>query len=139
MKFFFLLLIAFPALFSFPLQLLASETTAIAPGKDYKKYSHEELQKRVWQLEKAVQELQEISKKQAEQTTAIIETAKAKEKAASTQWTCYIRTTSFFVSTDPTKELATKNALEKCRTNGPAMHCKESYVKCEEEHTEVQP
>lgn len=122
-------------LFSLSLSLHASatETPVIQPGKDYKKYSHEELQKRVWQLEQAFQQLQENSKKQAEQTTSLIETAKAKEKASSTQWTCYIRTSGFFASSDPTKELATQNALEKCRNNSAPIHCKEAYVKCDEE------
>lgn len=115
------------------LQSYAGEPTLIEPGKDHKNYSNEELRKRVWQLEQAVQQLQENAKKQNEQTTSLIESAKAKEQAASTQWTCYIRAAGFFVSTDPTKELATKNALEKCRNNSAPIHCKEAYVKCEEE------
>ena len=108
-----------------------SSAQAITPirievGKDYEGYSNEELRRRVWQLERAVSQLQdqvfELAIRDGSTRINIPTTA---------MWTCTIQ--SFgktHVSTGMTKAAAQADALRKCSDATNAIHCHDSDVKC---------
>ena len=108
-----------------------SSAKAITPirievGKDYEGYSNEELRRRVWQLERAVSQLQdqvfELAIRDGGTRINIPSTA---------MWTCSIQ--SFgktHVSTGMTKASAQADALRKCSDATNAIHCHDTDVKC---------
>ncbi len=120
-----ILIIAICALILNPFYMAHAD--AIVPirievGKDYDGYSNEELRRRVWQLEKAVTQLQD----------QVFQLAiRNNDSRSSGPWTCSIQ--SFgktLVATGSTKTAATAEALKRCSDATNAVHCHESDVKC---------
>ncbi len=102
--------------------VFASDITIVMPGKDYGKYSNDELRMRIWNLEKAVMQLQ--------QKVFAIELAQS-GSAGSGHWTCM--TKSFgktFTSTAPTKMKAMADVVADCSKATNAVHCDEDEVTC---------
>lgn len=100
----------------------ASDITIVMPGKDYGKYSNDELRMRIWNLEKAVMQLQ--------QKVFALELGQTSTPGAG-QWTCMIK--SFgktFTSTAPTKMKAMADVVADCSKATNAVHCDEDEVKC---------
>ena len=97
----------------------------IEVGKDYDGYSNEELRRRVWQLERAVSQLQDQVFQLA------VRNGDSRASAPAAQWTCTIQ--SFgktLVATANTKSAALADALKRCSDATNAIHCRESDVKC---------
>lgn len=94
----------------------------VGSGHSYESYSNDELRRRVFQLERAVQQLQ----------MRVFDLEYAKPSQPETNdWTC--RMSSFgktFVSTAKTKAKAMANVIEKCSSATNAVHCSESDVSC---------
>lgn len=111
--------------------LSVSSAQAITPirievGKDYEGYSNEELRRRVWQLERAVSQLQDQVFE-----LAIRDNGTRISIPTTAMWTCTIQ--SFgktHVSTGMTKAAAQADALKKCSDATNAVHCHDSDVKC---------
>ncbi len=100
----------------------ANDITIVMPGKDYGKYSNDELRMRIWNLEKAVMQLQ--------QKVFAIELSQSNTSAGG-HWTCMIK--SFgksFSSTAPTKTKALADVIADCSKATNAVHCDEDEVKC---------
>ncbi len=115
----YLLLILFPAVFS--TEAYALEPIRIEVGKNYSGYSNDELRRRVWQLERAVAQLQD----------QVFQLALKNEGHSNDLWTCTIQ--SFgktHVAAGNSKASALAQALKKCSDATDAIHCKESDVKC---------
>lgn len=109
----------------FPLQSLAKkmDLQRIEVGRDYSKYSKQELRRRVWQLERAVSQLQD----------QVFQIALAKNQpvaAALTPWTCHIQSFGTFTATELTKTAAKAKVLKACGDNSNPVHCSEKDVKC---------
>ena len=100
----------------------ASDITIVMPGKDYGKYSNDELRMRIWNLEKAVMQLQ--------QKVFAMEIAQTNVSTGG-HWTCMIK--SFgksFSSTAPTKTKAMADVIADCSKATNAVHCDEDEVTC---------
>jgi len=111
-------LISFP-----PAQAKSVEPIRIEIGKNYDGYSNKELRRRVWQLEKAVAQLQD----------QVFQLA-VKSSTGTGSWTCQIQ--SFgktLVAAGQTKASALAQVLKKCSDATNAIHCNESDVKCDNE------
>ncbi len=112
--------------------LSAREFIKIDIGQDYQKYSTSDLQKRVWELERAVDQLQEkVSRleRSGRNTSHVIIAApeKAPERPAEETWLCTVNTVnSAYSGTGTTKAIASKNALENCKKarNDDGFFCK---------------
>ena len=92
------------------------------PGKEYGKYSNDELRMRIWNLEKAVMQLQ--------QKVFAMEISQNSIPTAGS-WTCMIK--SFgksFSSTAPTKTKAMADVIADCSKATNAVHCDEDEVSC---------
>ncbi len=101
----------------------ASDITIVMPGKDYGKYSNDELRMRIWNLEKAVMQLQ--------QKVFALELGQNTTTSTAGHWTCMIK--SFgksFSSTAPTKTKAMADVIADCSKATNAVHCDEDEVKC---------
>jgi hypothetical protein len=121
------------ALLFFCLSLIlgASSATAIEPirieiGKSYQGYSNEELRRRVWQLERAVSQLQD--------QVFQIALRNGSGSGGGGPWTCQIQ--SFgktHVSSGSTRAAALAQVLKKCSDATNAVHCSESNANCDNE------
>ncbi|MFN8792535.1 MAG: hypothetical protein ACK5Y2_13860 [Bdellovibrionales bacterium] len=104
------------------LQTQAADPIRIEIGKSYDGYTNDELRRRVWQLEKAVSQLQDN----------VLQLAMNKGSAAPTKlWTCQIQ--SFgktHLASGETKASALAQTLKKCSDATSAIHCEESDVSC---------
>lgn len=112
MKILLILLLSFSA--------FADITVKIEPKSDFTKYPIPQLRQRVWQLEKAVAELQE----------KIVKMERSKQGSL----TCYIK--SFgktHMSTHNSKMAAKAEVLKKCSEATSSVHCSEENIKCEDE------
>ncbi|MES2528395.1 MAG: hypothetical protein V4598_15025 [Bdellovibrionota bacterium] len=112
-------------LFVFSTQGFAGDVKVILPGKDYGKYSNDELRMRIWNLENAVMQLQ--------QKVFAMEVAQTNASSAPTGgfWTCSMK--SFgksFSHTAPTKTKAMADVIADCSKNTNAIHCDEDEVIC---------
>ncbi|MGE4233034.1 MAG: hypothetical protein AB7F43_06870 [Bacteriovoracia bacterium] len=106
------------------IQALAIEPIRIQVGKDHKTYSNEDLRQRVWQLERAVAQLQE----------QVFQLAISNSAPRPRSWTCQM--SSFgrtHVASGDTKASALAQVLKKCSDATNAVHCRESDVKCDNE------
>lgn len=106
----------------FAAKVFASDITIVMPGKDYGKYSNDELRMRIWNLEKAVMQLQ--------QKVFAMEIAQTNTSTGG-HWTCMIK--SFgksFSSTAPTKTKAMADVIADCSKATNAVHCDEDEVTC---------
>ncbi len=100
----------------------AGDVKVILPGKDYGKYSNDELRMRIWNLENAVMQLQ--------QKVFAMEVAQTNAPTGGF-WTCSIK--SFgkaFSHTAPTKTKAMADVIAECSKNTNAIHCDEDEVTC---------
>jgi len=108
-----------------PTLSVAEEVFRIEVSKSYDGYSNNDLRRRVWELERAVSQLQ--------QRVFSLEVRKPEAPApVEKPWTCRIQ--SFgktFKVTAPTRGAALGDVLEKCSQGSSAMHCPESDVKCD--------
>ena len=102
--------------------VFAGDITVVMPGKEYGKYSNDELRQRIWNLEKAVMQLQQkVFAMEISQTNT----------ASAGSWTCMIK--SFgksFSSTAPTKTKAMADVIADCSKATNAVHCDEDEVTC---------
>ena len=113
-------------LFITSIALKADEPIRIEIGKNYSGYSNEELRRRVWQLERAVAQLQD----QVFQLAVRNET----QIRNGGQWTCSIQ--SFgktHVSSGISRASALAQTLKKCGDATNPIHCKESDINCSNE------
>ena len=93
-------------------------------GRNDKNVSSDELRQRVWELERAVQQLQ--------MRVFSLEMTGGQKPPISTFTTCYIKTPfdGTFSATEPTETAARAAALEKCGAKANGIHCNERNVKC---------
>lgn len=101
----------------------ADSIIKIEVGK-HKDYSNDELRERVWNLERAVQQLQD----------KVFELSKNQTKAAD-MVSCYINTPfdGTFTATAATETAAKGEVMAKCGKGvdaGGSIHCSENKVKC---------
>lgn len=95
--------------------------------RGYEDYSNRELRRRVYQLERAVQQLQErvFQLEYGKMTPTPTATP---EKA---MWTCRIDSMGkIFVSNAKTKSKALADLISKCSAATSSVHCDESDAKC---------
>ena len=95
----------------------AEEVIRIEVGKNYEKYSDSDLRRRVWELERAVYQLQ----------TRIFELESPKNRQGNDSWVCTISAMgNKFVGTGATKAVAIAKATESCKdgNKGDAFFCK---------------
>ncbi len=110
----------------FAFNVHAVEPIRIDIGKNYEKYSNEELRKRVFQLERAVAQLQDQVFQLAIRGNGAA--------AGSGNWNCHME--SFgktHIAAGNTKASALAQVLKKCGDATNAVHCNESDVKCDNE------
>jgi hypothetical protein len=115
------------ALLLMPLTSLAIDPIRIEIGKSYEGYSNEELRRRVWQLERAVGQLQD-------QVFQLALHKGPDPESSSKIWTCQIQ--SFgktHIASGNTKASALAQVLKKCSDATNAIHCGESNAKCDNE------
>ena len=97
----------------------SEEIFKIEVGRDYKKYSNNDLQRRVWELERAVWQLQQkIYHLETHKPTAAVDT-----------WVCTIDAMgNTYTGTGPSKAIATMKAVESCKAgnNGSGFFCKDA-------------
>lgn len=106
----------------FPLSSFAIDPVKIEIGKSYEGYSNDELRRRVWQLEKAVMQLQN----QVFQLSM--------NQGGGGMWTCQMQSfAKTHVASGNTKAAALAQVLKKCGDATNPVHCKEADVKCENE------
>ena len=101
-------------------QASAESIFRIEMGRDYRGYSQEELQRRVWELERAVAQLQ--------QRVFQLEVSKPAAPAADS-WLCSIEAMgTTYTGTGATKAVASSSAMDKCKAgrNGDGFFCKEA-------------
>jgi hypothetical protein len=104
------------------LRASAEDIFRIKIGKDYNRYSNEELRERVWQLERAVEQL----------LMRIYHLEGKPSQAPAKEWTCRIQ--SFgktHRASGSSRGSATAKVLEQCSDASHAVHCKDSDVKCD--------
>lgn len=95
---------------------------------DYKHYSQSDLQKRVWELERAVSQLQE--------RVAILERENLRPlppqpQAAEKTWLCKITAMgTTYTGIGATKAIATQKAMDSCKARENPIFC--NKVSCEE-------
>jgi hypothetical protein len=117
---------------------LKAETIQIRAGSNYKDYSNEELRKRVWKLEQAVQKLQDqvfqLAMNNSNNNSNNGGSNFNGNQNANSTWACHME--SFgktFVSSGNTKASALAQVLKKCSDATNAVHCNENDVKCDNE------
>lgn len=93
-------------------------------GKNYEGYTNDELRRRVWQLEKAVAQLQDQVFQLAVRDGG--------SRGGTGDWTCQIQSFSkTHIASGRTKARALAEALKKCSDATNAIHCHEEDVKCD--------
>lgn len=93
-------------------------------GKDYSRYSNKELRRRVWQLERAVSQLQD-------QVFQLAMNNQNRPTYNSNPWTCTVSAFSdMFAASGPTKASAKAAVMAKCNKKHSAMHCDDD-IKCD--------
>lgn len=101
----------------------AQEIFRIDVGKSYESYSESDLKRRVWELERAVAQLQS-------QVFQLAVNGVATQPQAR-EWTCQISAFGkHFDETRPTKAAATAAVIKKCAAATHVMHCSDDQVKC---------
>lgn len=109
--------------------LVAEEIFRIEVGRDYGRYTNDELRRRVWQLERAVDQLQ-MRIYQLEAKPVIQPVVATPEK----EWTCHIQSfATTHVASAKTKSAALADVLKKCSEASHAMHCNAKDAKCDSE------
>lgn len=112
----------------------AEEVYRIKAGSTYRSYSNRELRERVWDLERAVSQLQQrIYQLEADGAATAVATKTPAEPEKPDTWACTISAMGKpYVGTGPTKAVATAKATEKCMTakGQDGFFCKDP--KCEQ-------
>jgi len=94
----------------------AAEVYRIESGHDYNRYSDRELRKRVWELERAVTQLQ----------ARVFQLEGTPQTAPVDSWACTVKAMGqSYVGTGPNKAVASAKAQENCKTgqSGNSFHC----------------
>lgn len=107
----------------------------VEPGTNYSRYSNSDLRRRVWELERAVAQLQAQVFQLAMQNQAGShyngQPVAAPQIMPSKPWTCQIQAFGkTHVSTGETKAGALAQVLKICSDASHSVHCRESDVKC---------
>ncbi len=101
------------------------EVFKIEIGSNYEGYSKRELRRRVWELERAVYQLQE-------QVFHLSMNNQKGQSQLEASWTCSIQSMGkTFTATKATKGAARAEVLKDCSNHTNAIHCDHSDVKCE--------
>lgn len=117
----------FLAICLFSLSAQSQDIFRIEVGKDFHQYSNVDLQRRVWELERAVMQIQQRVFNLEVSKTAPIVVAPA---VAQETWVCTVTAfTKTYTGTGTTKALATLQTTQSCTAENSAMFCKD--VKCE--------
>lgn len=104
-------------------QAAGEEVFRIEFGRDYRNYSQQDLQRRVWELERAVSQLQN--------RIFDLELAKAKAPTTAESWICTISAMGkTFTGTGATKAVAMHKSTEDCKGSVDSFFCKEP--KCQQ-------
>lgn len=107
----------------------------VEPGSNYSRYSNSDLRRRVWELERAVAQLQAQVFQLAMQNQAGSQynghPNGGVQIAPSKPWTCQIQSLgkTHFVTAE-TKSSALAQVLKVCSDASNAVHCSERDVKC---------
>jgi len=99
-----------------PLSYGAAEVYRIESGHDYNRYSDRELRKRVWELERAVTQLQ----------ARVFQLEGTPQTAPVDNWACTVKAMGqSYVATGPNKAVASAKAQENCKIgqSGNSFHC----------------
>lgn len=127
-------ILIFVAAIGFGLFAKAEEVYKIKVGSNYRNYSNRELRERVWDLERAVAQLQErIYQLEADGAATAVATKAPAEPEKPDTWVCTISAMGKpYVGTGPTKAVATAKATENCmKAKGQdGFFCKDP--KCEQ-------
>lgn len=120
--------------------LAASAKSKIEPihieiGKSYDGYSEEELRRRVWQLERAVAQLQDqVFQLAVRDSYSNNNGSQFAEKTAKNEWTCTIQAFGkTHIGNASTRASALAKVQKKCSEASNAIHCSESEAKCSNE------
>lgn len=108
-----------------PLHSRPREVFKIEIGGDYQHYSKKELRRRVWQLERAVSQLQD-------QVFQLAMDNNRPHYGSGRPWTCHIQ--SFgetFTAGGGTRASAVAQVLQKCSKASSSIHCKEKDASCD--------
>ena len=102
--------------------LKADDVFRIQFGKTYDGYSNEELRRRVWELERAVSQLQ----------SKVFQLEVSHDRPVFSEWTCHIQSFgATHVATGGTRSSALAMVLKKCGDATNPIHCHESDVRCD--------
>lgn len=117
-----ILLALFAVLAFLPLQTArAEDVIRIEIGSNYDRYSNEELRRRVWQLERAVAQLQ----------SRVFQLEVSGPKVETKTWTCILQSFgTTHTASASTRTAALAMVLKKCSDATNAIHCRESDAKC---------
>lgn len=107
----------------------AGEPIRIEIGQNYDRYSNEELRRRVYDLERAVAQLQaEVFH------LSVRDRVSAPPQIERKEWTCTIQSFGKTHSASAkTRAKALAQTLKKCSDATSSIHCEESDVKCGDE------
>lgn len=115
------------------LPVFAIDPIRIEIGQNYDRYSNDELRRRVYDLERAVAQLQaevfhlSLKDRMNPKTTA-------NPTAPTKEWTCTLQAFgSTHVGEGKTRSKALAKVLKKCSDASDAIHCRESDAKCGDE------
>jgi hypothetical protein len=106
----------------------AEQVFRIEVGHDYKNYSDSDLRRRVWELERAVEQLQMRVFQLEAKPTQVIAPAPATDS-----WICTVKAMgNTYTGTGGSKAVAKSKALEACKAgqNGDGFFCKNA--ECEQ-------
>jgi len=120
--------------FSFASVTQAEDIFRVQIGSSNDHYSNQELVQRVWQLERAVYQLQsrifKLELAGSMGNIGNISAPIAKDKS----WTCVIQSFgTTYTKTATTRGAAQAQVLRDCSEATSAMHCRPSDVKCDDE------
>ncbi len=100
----------------------------IDPSGDYRHYSNDDLRRRVWELERAVMQLQ------AEVFKLSVQNQSGGFRPGGLLWTCQIQTFGkTYFATSNSRNSAVAQTLQKCGDASNPVHCRETSVKCDSE------
>ncbi|MCB0378095.1 MAG: hypothetical protein KDD33_06350 [Bdellovibrionales bacterium] len=117
-------LITLALILAIPSATFARDIFKIQVGRDYDRYSNKELRRRVWELERAVAQLQD----------QVFQLAMDKGHSSTADWTCHIQSFSkTHVASGRTKASAIAQVLKKCSDATSSVHCAERDVVCSNE------
>ena len=122
------LLLAFALLVSSFMSFAADEQVyRIDTGGDYRYYSNDDLRRRVWELERAVMQLQ------SEVFRLSIQNQSSGFRPGGL-WTCQVQAFGkTHVASNSSRNTAVALVLKKCGDASNPIHCRESNVRCESE------